>query len=64
LSVVAPPEPPPAAAPPEPVRPDPSRRRRTLPDWVKGNLLLLPTSVWFIFLLVIPLLIIFDYSLG
>jgi spermidine/putrescine transport system permease protein len=64
LSVVAPPEPPPAAAPPDPAPPDPPRRRRTLPDWLKGNLLLLPTSIWFVFLLVIPLLIIIEYSLG
>jgi spermidine/putrescine transport system permease protein len=41
-----------------------TRQRRRLPDWVKGNLLLLPTSIWFIFLLVIPLLIIVEYSLG
>jgi spermidine/putrescine transport system permease protein len=50
LSVAAPPEPP--------------RRARHLPDWVKGNLLLFPTTVWFIFLLVIPLFIIAEYSLG
>jgi spermidine/putrescine transport system permease protein len=35
-----------------------------MPDWLKGNLLLLPTSVWFVFLLVIPTLIIVEYSLG
>jgi spermidine/putrescine transport system permease protein len=64
LSVVAPPGPPPPTAPPDPARQDPPRRRRTLPDWAKGNLLLLPTSIWFIFLLVIPLLIIIEYSLG
>jgi spermidine/putrescine transport system permease protein len=48
-----------SAAPPEL-----PRRARHLPDWVKGNLLLLPTSVWFISLLVIPLFIIVEYSLG
>ncbi|MDQ1381186.1 MAG: spermidine/putrescine transport system permease protein, partial [Actinomycetota bacterium] len=63
MSVVAPPEIPPSA-PPAPASPDPPRHRRTLPDWVKGNLLLLPASVWFAFLLVIPLLIIVEYSLG
>ena len=63
MSVVAPPEIPPSA-PPAPASPDPPRHRRTLPAWVKGNLLLLPASVWFAFLLVIPLLIIVEYSLG
>jgi spermidine/putrescine transport system permease protein len=64
LSVAAPPETPAPAAPPDPARPDPPRRRRGLPEWLKGNLLLLPTSIWFIFFLVIPLLIIIEYSLG
>jgi spermidine/putrescine transport system permease protein len=41
----------------------PARPRR-LPDWLAGNLLLLPTSVWFFFLLVIPTLLIVAYSLG
>jgi spermidine/putrescine transport system permease protein len=40
------------------------RARRHAPDWLKGNLLLLPTTVWFVFLLVIPTLIIVGYSLG
>src|SRR5262249_15566332 len=39
-------------------------RRRKLPDWAKGNALLLPTSIWFLFLLVIPMLIVVEYSLG
>ncbi len=39
-------------------------RRRKLPDWAAGNLLLLPTSVWFVFLLVIPTLLVAAYSLG
>jgi spermidine/putrescine transport system permease protein len=38
--------------------------RFKLPDWAKGNLLLLPTSIWFLFLLVIPMLIVVEYSLG
>jgi spermidine/putrescine transport system permease protein len=42
----------------------PSRKRRRMPDWLAGNLLLLPTSVWFLFLLVIPTLLIIAYSLG
>jgi spermidine/putrescine transport system permease protein len=37
---------------------------RRLPDWIAGNLLLLPTSVWFLFLLVIPTLVVIAYSLG
>jgi spermidine/putrescine transport system permease protein len=40
------------------------RQRRKLPDWAVANLLLLPTSVWFLFLLVIPTLLIVAYSLG
>ena len=39
-------------------------KRRKLPEWVAGNLLLLPTSVWFLFLLVIPTLLVVAYSLG
>lgn len=42
----------------------PSRKRRRVPNWLAGNLLLLPTSVWFLFLLVIPTLLIIAYSLG
>ena len=38
---------------------DPSPRRRRLPDWVAGNLLLLPTSVWFVFFLVIVIVFAF-----
>ena len=44
-------------------RPAPPRRRR-LPEWITGNLLLLPTSLWFLFLLVIPTLLVVAYSLG
>ena len=50
--------------PPTVSGPTPTARRRKLPEWLKGNLLLLPTSVWFIFLLVLPMLIIVQYSLG
>jgi spermidine/putrescine transport system permease protein len=42
----------------------PSRRRRSVPDWLAGNLLLLPTTVWFLFLLIIPSLLVVAYSLG
>jgi spermidine/putrescine transport system permease protein len=42
----------------------PPQRRRRLPDWLSGNLLLLPTSVWFLFLLVIPTILVIAYSLG
>jgi len=51
------------AAPDPPVR-EARTRRRNMPEWLKGNLLLLPTSVWFAFLLVIPTAIIVAYSLG
>jgi spermidine/putrescine transport system permease protein len=43
--------------------PRPPKRRR-MPDWLAGNILLLPTSVWFFFLMVIPIAIIVAYSLG
>jgi hypothetical protein len=33
-------------------------RRRGLPDWLKGNVLLLPMTVWFVLLLVIPMVIV------
>ncbi|MDQ1550593.1 MAG: spermidine/putrescine transport system permease protein [Actinomycetota bacterium] len=39
-------------------------KRRKLPEWLAGNLLLLPTSSWFVFLLVIPTLLVVAYSLG
>jgi spermidine/putrescine transport system permease protein len=45
-------------------RPESKARRRKLPDWLAGNLLLLPTSVWFVFLLIIPTLLVVAYSLG
>ena len=64
MSVAAPPESPPAGAPAQRPPVNPPRRARHFPDWVKGNLLLLPTTVWFTFLLVIPLFIIVEYSLG
>jgi spermidine/putrescine transport system permease protein len=41
----------------------PATRRKT-PSWLAGNLLLLPTTIWFFFLLIIPTLIIIGYSLG
>jgi spermidine/putrescine transport system permease protein len=40
------------------------KSRKRLPDWLSGNVLLLPTTVWFIFLLIIPSAIIIKYSLG
>ncbi len=46
-----------------PTEQGPTRRRR-LPEWVSGNLLLAPTSIWFLFLLVIPMLIVAAYSLA
>jgi spermidine/putrescine transport system permease protein len=45
-------------------RPAPPPRRRRFPDWITGNFLLLPTSLWFLFLLVIPTLLVVAYSLG
>ena len=42
----------------------PPETRRRLPEWAAGNLLLLPTSVWFLVLLVIPTLLVIAYSLG
>ena len=45
-------------------KPQRKPRRQKLPDWLAGNLLLAPTSVWFIFLLVIPTLLIAAYALG
>jgi spermidine/putrescine transport system permease protein len=41
-----------------------AKRRRRKPDWLAGNLLLLPTSLWFAILLVAPTLLIIAYSLG
>lgn len=41
-----------------------AHKRRKVPDWLAGNLLLLPTSIWFLFLLVIPTLLVVAYSLG
>jgi spermidine/putrescine transport system permease protein len=45
-------------------KPESKRKRHKLPDWLAGNLLLLPTSVWFVVLLVIPTLLVVAYSLG
>jgi spermidine/putrescine transport system permease protein len=42
----------------------PSASRRRIPEWLKGNLLLLPMSLWFLFLLIIPILLVAEYSLG
>ncbi len=54
----------PAAPPSEGPPVAPSEKRRRVPDWLAGNLLLLPTSVWFLFLLIIPTLLVIAYSLG
>jgi spermidine/putrescine transport system permease protein len=54
----------PAPARAEPPRAEPPARRRQLPDWLKGNALLLPTTVWFALLLVIPMVLVIQYSLG
>jgi spermidine/putrescine transport system permease protein len=53
----------PTAATPPPTAAS-GKRRRQLPDGVKGNLLLLPTTLWLTILLVIPLVIVIGYSLG
>ncbi len=52
--------------PDEPAVPSapPSRHRRRVPGWLSGHVLLLPTSVWFVILLVIPMIIVAGYSLG
>jgi spermidine/putrescine transport system permease protein len=48
-----------------PTEPDAAPKgRRRLPEWAAGNLLLLPTSVWFAILLIAPTLLIIAYSLG
>jgi spermidine/putrescine transport system permease protein len=39
-------------------------KRRKVPDWLAGNLLLLPATIWYLFLLVIPTLLVVAYSLG
>jgi spermidine/putrescine transport system permease protein len=39
-------------------------RARRVPDWVKGHILLLPTSVVFLFLLIIPTWIVIQISLA
>jgi len=63
VSIAAPPAPPEVDEKPSP--PPASRpRRRHAPDWLKGNALLLPTFVWFFLLLVLPSVIIIQYSLG
>ena len=49
---------------PEPETVEPPKGRRRLPDWAAGNLLLLPTSLWFVLLLIIPTILIVGYSLG
>jgi len=41
-----------------------SKKRRKTPNWVAGHSLLVPTTVWFFFLLVIPTLLVIAYSLG
>ena len=57
---LAPPSP---ESPPE--EPPPTKKpRRGAPDWVKGNVLLLPSTVWLIILLMVPLAVVGSYSLG
>jgi spermidine/putrescine transport system permease protein len=51
------------AAPSEPL-PEPQPPRRKLPGWAKGNILLLPTSLWLGLFLVVPLVMVIGYSLG
>jgi spermidine/putrescine transport system permease protein len=46
------------------VAPAPPSRRRQAPDWLKGNTLLLPTTVWFAFLLLIPMAFVIEISLA
>jgi hypothetical protein len=36
----------------------PARRATRLPGWLKGNLLLLPTTLWLSILLVVPMVIV------
>ncbi|HWS46682.1 MAG TPA: ABC transporter permease [Acidimicrobiia bacterium] len=42
----------------------PPRHRRRMPDWVSGHALLLPTTIVFLFLLIIPLLVVLQYSVA
>ena len=43
---------------------DAPARRRRLPDWAAGHALLLPTSIVFLFLLIIPMLVVLQYSVA
>ena len=49
---------------PQEARPEQLRRARKWPNWLKGNVLLLPTTAWLVIFLVIPTAIILWYSLG
>ena len=40
------------------------KRKKGAPDWVKGNALLAPTTVWLLILLMVPLVVVVTYSLG
>jgi spermidine/putrescine transport system permease protein len=40
------------------------KRKKGAPDWVKGNALLAPTTLWLLILLLIPLGVVVSYSLG
>jgi spermidine/putrescine transport system permease protein len=51
-------------APATPAPEAPPRRRRRTPEWLSGHTLLLPTTVVFLFLLVIPLLVVLQYSVA
>jgi spermidine/putrescine transport system permease protein len=52
------------AGPPDAPSVEVPKRTRRLPDGVKGNLLLLPTTLWLVILLVVPLFIVVGYSVG
>jgi spermidine/putrescine transport system permease protein len=47
----------------EPPRPRP-KTRRGMPDWAKGNALIFPAAAWFVILLLIPMLIVIQYSVA
>jgi spermidine/putrescine transport system permease protein len=51
-----------APAPPPPE--ETPKKPRHVPDWVKANALLLPVTLWFLILMIIPSAIIIGYSLG
>ena len=53
-----------APAPAEPAPEASPRARRQMPDWLKGNVLLFPAAAWFAVLLIVPMLIVVQYSLA